>query len=60
LIAGSSFAMVRPDPKKTWDQVSKLDPKALPACQLFNPPNAALSAAPGARKAPTWGDIKCR
>jgi hypothetical protein len=53
----TNFAMVRPDPKKTWDQVSKLDPKTLPACQLFNPPSSALMAA-GARKAPTWADIK--
>jgi hypothetical protein len=56
----TNFAMVRPDAKKTWDQVSKLDPKTLPACQLFNPPNAALGAAAGGRKAPTWADIKRR
>jgi hypothetical protein len=53
----TDFAMIKPDPKATWDQVSGLDPKTLPACQLFNPPNAAAPAAAGAARAPTWGDI---
>jgi hypothetical protein len=48
--------MIRPDPKTTWDLVNKLDPKTLPACQLFNPPTSAL-AAPNANRAPTWGNI---
>jgi hypothetical protein len=55
----TDFAMVRPDPKTTWDLVSKLDPKTLPQCQLFNPPSAAMGAA-AAKRAPTWGDIKRR
>jgi hypothetical protein len=50
----TDFAMVRPDPAKTWAQVSKLDPSQLPPCQLFNP--RGLSAA-AARRAPSWGDI---
>jgi hypothetical protein len=63
----TSFAMVKPGPKKTWDLVSKLDPKTLPACQLFNPPSTAPSTTPGtpsttpalaAPRAPTWGDLK--
>jgi hypothetical protein len=52
----TDFAMVKPDPQTTWELVDKLDPKALPACHLFNPPAAALDAA-DARKAPTWGDL---
>jgi hypothetical protein len=51
--------MIRPDPKKTWDLVSKLDPKALPACQLFNRP-AEMVGLTNTRRAPTWGDIKHR
>ena len=53
----TNFAMIRPDPRKTWDLVSNLDPKTLPACQLFNPPSDAATVA-NARRAPTWGDIK--
>jgi hypothetical protein len=53
----TDFAMRRPDPKKTWDLVNKLDPKTLPQCQLFNPPAAAMGAA-AAKRAPTWGDLK--
>jgi|HubBroStandDraft_4_1064222.scaffolds.fasta_scaffold38273_2 hypothetical protein len=52
----TNFAMVRPDPKTTWDQVDKLDPKTLPACQLFNPPAGAL-AVPSTGRVPTWGNI---
>jgi hypothetical protein len=55
----TSFAMIKPDPKTTWDLVSKLDPKALPPCQLFNPP-AEMVGLTSAPKAPTWGDIKHR
>ncbi len=53
----TDFAMVRPNPKTTWDVVDKLDPKSLPACALFNPPTETLGAPAGIR-APTWGDIK--
>ena len=53
----TNFAMIKPDPKKTWDLVSGLDPKTLPACQLFNPPSDGTNLA-NARRAPTWGDIK--
>jgi hypothetical protein len=53
----TDFAMVRPNPKTTWDLVSKLDPKTLPQCQLFNPPSAALGAG-NVKRAPTWGDLK--
>lgn len=55
----TNFAMIRPDPKTTWDLVSKLDPKTLPACQLFNPP-AEMVGLTNTRRAPTWGDIKHR
>jgi hypothetical protein len=60
----TDFAMVRPDPAVTWDQVKGLDPKTLPPCQLFNPPSSPelMGATPGAKaprkkKAPTWGNI---
>jgi hypothetical protein len=52
----TTFAMIKPDPKKTWDLVSKLDPKNLPACHLFKPPNSASTALAESR-APTWGDL---
>ncbi|HVR99829.1 MAG TPA: hypothetical protein VMW27_24610 [Thermoanaerobaculia bacterium] len=57
----TDFAMVRPDPAKTWDQVKGLDPKTLPPCQLFDPPSppegmVGATARPKA-KAPTWGSI---
>jgi hypothetical protein len=55
-----NFAMIRPDPRTTWDLVSKLDPRTtLPACQLFNPP-AEMVGLTSTRRAPTWGDIKHR
>jgi hypothetical protein len=54
----TDFAMIKPDPKTTWDLVSKLDPKSLPQCQLFNPPSTALGVAPAAKRPPTWGDLK--
>lgn len=54
----TDFAMTKPDPKQTWDQVAGLDPSSLPRCQLFNAPSSALSAAAGVEKPyPTWGDI---
>jgi hypothetical protein len=54
----TDFAMIRPDAATTWAQVSGLDPKALPRCQLFDPPAAATPEALVARKkAPTWGSI---
>jgi hypothetical protein len=58
----TDFAMVRPDPARTWAQVASLDPAKLPACQLFDPPAAAapglLTNAPGAAaKIPSWGSI---
>jgi hypothetical protein len=61
----TDFAMVRPDPAKTWAQVSKLDPGELPACHLFNPPASVTAAettnAQGAFTViPTWGSIKRR
>jgi hypothetical protein len=61
----TDFAMVRPEPAKTWAQVSGLDPATLPKCQLFDPPGyvtaggapTALKGAAPVKKAPTWGDI---
>jgi hypothetical protein len=52
----TDFAMIKPDPKKTWDQVNKLDPKTLQPCHLFDPPANAL-AVPNTGRAPTWGNI---
>ncbi len=54
----TDFAMIRPDPKTTWDTVGKLDPMSLPPCQLFNPPPLAAANAAGVRAAATWGDIR--
>jgi hypothetical protein len=52
----TDWAPTKPDPRATWDQVSGLDPRTLPACQLFEPPSG-----PGLRAteapAPTWGTI---
>ncbi|MER9227059.1 hypothetical protein NKI39_15740 [Mesorhizobium sp. M0664] len=53
----TNLAMVKPDPKATWDLVSKLDPNKLQACQLFNPPADAVELTKTPR-VPTWGDIK--
>src|SRR5580692_1035823 len=52
----TNFAMIKPDPKTTWDQVSNLDPKTLPPCQLFNPPAGALTL-PNTGRSPNWGNI---
>lgn len=54
----TDFAMVRPDPKTTWDQVAHLDVKTLPQCQLFTPPASLVGAAAAAKRAPTWGDLR--
>ncbi len=53
----TDFAMVRPDPKATWDLVANVDVKAIPQCQLFDPPAMAVGAT-SAAKASTWGDFK--
>jgi hypothetical protein len=58
----TDFAMVRPNPATTWDQVKDLDPAKLPKCQLFNPPPEAnphrLDAVAGPpKKIPMWGNI---
>lgn len=50
----TDFAMIRPDPAKTWALVDKLDPAKLPACHLFDHQSPALGAG---RRPPTWGDI---
>ena len=55
----TDFAMIKPDPKTTWDLVSKLDPKTLPPCHLFHPA-AEVTGLTAAPRAPTWGDIKHR
>jgi hypothetical protein len=43
----TDFAMVKPDPAATWDQVDKLDPTSLPPCQLFTPPLPQATKSPG-------------
>jgi hypothetical protein len=55
----TNFAMIKPNPKTTWDLVSKLDPRTLPPCHLFDPP-ASAAGIQNAGRAPTWGDIKSR
>jgi hypothetical protein len=61
----TDFAMIKPDPKATWGQVSGLDPKTLPPCQLFDPPSLEATAAsrpamsrPPTSRPPTWGDLQ--
>jgi hypothetical protein len=34
----TDFAMVKPDPSRTWAKVQELDPARLPKCELFKPP----------------------
>ena len=53
----TDWAPTRPDPRRTWDQVAGLDPRSLPACQLFDPPadTRLLGATPA--RAPTWAHI---
>ncbi|HZZ30463.1 MAG TPA: hypothetical protein VFE10_00600 [Phenylobacterium sp.] len=57
----TDFAMIRPDPAKTWAQVSSLDPKTLPESRLFDPPAAASPASAAAltslRPVPTWNSL---
>jgi hypothetical protein len=55
----TDFAMIKPDPAKTWDQVSGLDPNTLPKCQLFNPPSSGTDTRllESGKPAPTWGTI---
>ena len=52
----TDFAMIKPDPRQTWDQVSGLDVAALPKCALFDPPSLAALNVRG-RRPPTWADI---
>jgi hypothetical protein len=57
----TDFAMVQPDPTKTWDQVAGLDPTTLPLCQLFDPPPAIYEGLKATKSTapigPTWGSI---
>ena len=61
----TNFAMVRPDPASTWDQVGRMCVGDVPRCELFDPPapDEASSTAPGAGNGvqpPSWGDIERR
>lgn len=51
----TNFTITKPDPAKTWDQVSGLDVDSLPPCQLFDPPSTMLLGT--TKQAPTWSDI---
>lgn len=53
----TDFKVVKPDPAQTWDQVNKLDPASLPACQLFDPPPNSKLLEGTTKQAPTWSDI---
>ncbi|WP_300527473.1 hypothetical protein [Maricaulis sp.] len=53
----TTFSAEQPNPADTWDQVNTLDPAALPACQLFDPPSHANAMLGDAEPAPTWGTI---
>jgi hypothetical protein len=52
----TDFAMIRPNPAKTWAPVAKLDIKTLPACELFNPP-LLQGTANAAATLPSWGSL---
>lgn len=52
----TDWAPTRPDPARTWAQVSGLDPATLPACDIMPNPQAALRAS-RERLSPTWSDI---
>jgi hypothetical protein len=59
----TDFAMVRPDPAKTWDLIGQMCVGDVPRCELFNRDiSADASSKPlGAAKADqpvTWGDIE--
>lgn len=54
------WSATRPDPARTWNQVSGLNPATLPACQIMTQPSSAMlaaSATQGQRLMPTWSDI---
>jgi hypothetical protein len=56
----TDFAMVRPDPARTWDTVKNLDWQKLPPCHLFPPGAPAKSAVEGASHAGgtrSWSDL---
>jgi hypothetical protein len=53
----TDWAAVRPDPARTWDQVSGLDPATLPRCHLFDPQTDGLLQGETAPRHPTWGHI---
>ncbi len=50
------FQETKPDPARTWDQVSHLDPKTLPACEVMGAPQPVQMMASG-KKALSWFDI---
>jgi hypothetical protein len=57
----SDWAPTKPDPAKTWNQVSGLDPKTLPACNVMGAPDVqaqALKSVKAGNKRPlSWFDI---
>lgn len=53
----TDWAPTQPDARRTWDQVAGLDPRTLPACQLFDPPADTRMLGAGPARAPTWGHI---
>jgi hypothetical protein len=53
----TDWAPTQPDPAKTWNQVSGLDPKKLPACEVMSPPPPTTAAKGGRRRGPSWLDI---
>ena len=62
----TEFKIEQPDPSKTWDLVSSLDPKKLPVCDMFTPhEEIKLATFEGhnndttqkVKVPPTWNDI---
>lgn len=53
----TNFAMVKPDPRTTWNVVKDLDYKTLPQCHLFVPLKPKTAALSTTATAPTWSSI---
>jgi hypothetical protein len=51
------FEETKPDPAKTWSQVSSLDPSKLPACEVMGAAQSKPALTASGRKPLTWFDI---
>ncbi|HEX6376128.1 MAG TPA: hypothetical protein VFZ91_10455 [Allosphingosinicella sp.] len=53
----TGWAPTRPDPAKTWNQVSGLDPKTLPACTVMGGPSQPAAMLASGKRPLSWFDI---